>query len=100
VGLSGTGHGTGTGVGFGRDPTDHAAALRALLAPALARCPGSAKVELMVEATFTEVVDVEAAGPDAARNACAIEAAWSLRLDARFNRSQFRYPVAIAGGNE
>jgi hypothetical protein len=82
-------------VGSGRERIDHGAALRALLAPALARCPGSARVDLVVEATFDEVVDVEAAGPDPARTACALEAAWGLRLDRRFNRSQLRYVVAI-----
>ena len=86
MGGGGTGYGRGGGIGLGRIPNPPPA-LAKLLADDVARCARthvptqSWSIELAVETTDIEIVDVEAKqASHAGMRACIVEAVWALEL--------------------
>ncbi len=100
LGLSGIGEGgggRGEGIGLGSIGSLGSAsdgwipdeALAALVQAAWHHCGGEGTVEVTVETTWDEIVDVpvvKLAEPDAASRACLLEAIWGLTLEERFCR--------------
>jgi hypothetical protein len=115
LGTSGCGCDTGTSlrggsrdIGTGRvgrrrsapEPDRQALLAAALLAPlrACAARHGAARIELTIETTLDEVVDVAARGGSAALADCAREAVWALALDPHvFDQRHASFQLPFAG---
>jgi hypothetical protein len=104
AGRGGGGMGPGT-VGMrtiGRVAFDHEAFLRGELGPAWAACDGRDRaVEVAIEATLDEVVDVDSVrlekGRDDAATGCLADAAWALELDGQFSDERRIFRVSLPG---
>lgn len=87
------------------DPLDRRAIAEQLLWPRVSACalshrPGPADLQISLEVTGHEIVDVSSptTGKLATFAACVIDAAWSLELDARFNRGHQTYQLRYLWG--
>jgi hypothetical protein len=99
--------GAGMGIGGGRggmrgDAIRFSPDLAGLLAGAVKRCVAAHKpaagwsIDLEVETTLDEIVDVIAKSPKSPLGDCLIEAAWSLRLDpATFDRERESFAITL-----
>lgn len=90
--CGGCGGSSSCGFGMARYTPNLEAMLRALLAPGVDACAAqfgtAAGLEVQVEATGDEVVDVTVRGGSGALNECLTEAAWAVRLSPEFDRDR------------
>jgi hypothetical protein len=69
------------GYGYGLGTIAPAIDVKAQIAPVVAACsPGAAHVELDIELTREEIVDVAVRGGPSALRACITEAVWNMQL--------------------
>ncbi len=101
LGLVGSGGGGGFGGrgAIGRPPRRP---LSALLAQAVSSCASAHapaagwRVNMSIETTYREIVDVQASGAGEAMRACLVEGAWGLALGSAYDKRREQHAVTLS----